>query len=72
MRSTGAVDDKYKNERVIKVPSFAIQRGNLQPPTVKSAILDTIHSMNAMDDDMMKKIANGMGKWTEGLLSSAN
>jgi hypothetical protein len=64
MRSTGAVDDKYKNERVIEIASFAGQNGNLGPLTIKSAILDTIRSMNDMDDDMMKKYANRMGRWT--------
>lgn len=76
MRRTGVVDDKYKNERVIRVFSSAIQNGGLQPPTVKRAIMDTIRSMynattvqwkeddeSAMDD-MMKNVEKSMGRWT--------
>jgi hypothetical protein len=73
MHSLGIVNDKFKQERVIQVNPPGILNGNLQPPTVKQAILETIRSLyNNSDleknesamDEMMDKISKSMGKWT--------
>ena len=63
--------EKNKNERIIRVQSSAAQRSNLQLPTVKSAILDTIRSLyndtssdKSVVDGMMTKIETYIGKWT--------
>lgn len=65
----GLDDERYKNQRVVRVQASAAQRGSLASLNAKRTILNTIRSLytniDSVDlDEFMNKIAKHMGRYT--------